>query len=251
MEMQDQSMAVASAADHQGVAETIAELRSQAAVYRLMARFLEQEVDPDLLQLLRADLREPLAEVGITLDDYVLDGPEEGVLEALAEEYTCLFVAPGGVSPYLSVFETGCMFREPCDRVVEAYHAAGWGYQRQYSGEFPDHIGTMLAFIGILLDAQADALAQEDPSQAEQLAARRAEFIIELIAPWAPGWCQRAADAALLPLYQQILMFTGQLLWSDIVGLVDRRQLRELQEANRREPKKLDYNADFRKASGI
>lgn len=249
--MQDQATAVTSTAEHTVPTNTIDELRAQASTYRLLARFLEQEIDSDLLHLLRTELREPLARVGIALDDWLLDDPEESTLETLAEEYTGLFVAPGGVSPYLSVFETGCMFREPCDRVVEAYHTAGWDYQRQYSGEFPDHIGTMLGFVGILFDAQADALEKAARSEAEQIAAQRADFIRTQVAPWAPRWCQRAAEAALQPLYRQILELTGQLLWTDIIGLVDRRQLREIQEANRREPKKLDYNADFRKASGI
>ncbi len=249
--MQDQSTAVASVGDPRESAEVIGELRAQAVVYRLVARLLEQEVDADLLRLLRGGLREPLASAGIAIDECALDGPEEETLERLAEEYTGLLVAPGGVSPYLSVFETGCMFREPCDRVIAAYRAAGWDYRRQYSGEFADHIGTMLGFVGILLDAQAGALERDNPAQADEIASRRIDFFTTLVAPWAPGWCQRAAAAALHPLYRQLLGFTGRLLWTDILGLVDRRQLRELQAANRREPGKLDYNADFRKASGI
>jgi hypothetical protein len=53
------------------------------------------------------------------------------------------------------------------------------------------------------------------------------------------------------PFYRQLLGFSGQLLWTDIAAVADRRQLRALAELNRREPKKLDYNADFRKASGL
>ncbi len=249
--MQDQATAAAMAEARPEGADAIGELRAQGAIYRLLARFLEQEVDGPLLQLLRNGLREPLAEAGVLLEGPLLEDPEGPVLEALAEEYTGLFVAPGGVSPYLSVFETGCLYREPCDRVMAAYQAAGWDYQRHYSGEFPDHIGTMLGFVGLLYGVQADALEAGDSQRAEQAASRRETFLKELLAPWAPGWCRRAAEAALQPLYQQVLTLTGRLLWLEINRLVDRRQLRELQKANLREPRRLDYDADFRKASGI
>ena len=42
-----------------------------------------------------------------------------------------------------------------------------------------------------------------------------------------------------------------QALWSELEQRVERRRLRELAELNRREPKRLDYDADFRKASGL
>ncbi len=230
---------------------SIADMQAQSAIYRLLARFLESEVDSDLLNLLRNELKIPLQEFGVELDPGLLDEPEAVVLERLAEEYTGLLVAPGGVSPYLSVFETGTMFKEACDQVTAAYRAAGLDYTPQYSGEFPDHIGTMLAFVGHLFAAQAAALQQGQHQEAECLQTLRKSFVVELLGPWAPGWCQRAAAAALHPLYQQMIALAGQLLWSSLVAMVDRKKLRQLQEENRREPQKLDYDADFRKASGI
>ncbi len=222
-----------------------------AALYRLLGRCLEEEVDAELLRLLRGKLAGELARIGWTLDDDFMHRPESELLEALAEEYTGLFVAPGGVSPYASVFETGCMFREPCDRVTRAYQAAGWDYRRRLSGEFADHIGTMLGFIGELAAAEAQACQQGDMETAEQRRQQRETFLIDELGPWAPGWCQRAAQAALLPFYHQLLTFTEQFLWQELALLADRRKLKELVALNRREPKKLDYDADFRKASGI
>ncbi|HED12254.1 MAG TPA: hypothetical protein ENI62_01100 [Gammaproteobacteria bacterium] len=239
---------------HSGSLETTEEienLRSQGAVYQLLARFLESEVDCGLLLILRTELQEPLQEIGIELDPWLLEGAQEEILDRLAEEYTGLLVAPGGVSPYLSVFETGTMFKEASDRVALAYHEVGLEYRPQYSGEFPDHIGTMLAFVGYLYQAQADALQQGDLPEASRLVDLRRHFLVDQLGHWAPGWCQRAVQAALLSLYQQVIALVGQLLWSDLAMLVDRKQLRQLQQANCREPKKLDYDADFRKASGI
>jgi len=230
---------------------TMEDLRSRAAIYQLLARFLEAEVDREFLQLLRTDLKEPLLEFGIELDSELLEGSVESVLDVLAEEYTGLLVAPGGVSPYLSVFETGMMYKEASDQVTAAYRAAGLEYAPQHSGEFPDHIGTMLAFVGHLLRAQATAMEQGQLQETRRLQKLEKSFLIGTLGPWAPGWCQRAAKVALHPFYRQVIGLTGQLLWSDLATMADRKQLQQLQQANHQEPKKLDYDADFRKASGI
>lgn len=234
-----------------GEDERLAECRAQAALYGLVGRCLEEEVDEALLALLRGPLSGPLAEAGLNLDEALLQAPAAPLLEALAEEYTGLFVAPGCVSPFASVFETGCMFREPADRAMAAYRAAGWDWQRRQSGEFPDHVGTLLAFLGVLAGAEAEALERGDTDAATRWRQQRESFLLEEIGPWVPGWCRRAAAAALQPFYRQLLGFAGQLLWTDIAAVADRRQLRALAELNRREPKTLDYNADFRKASGL
>jgi TorA maturation chaperone TorD len=149
------------------------------------------------------------------------------------------------------VFETGCMFKEPADRAIEAYRRAGWDYRRCMSGEFPDHIGTMLSFCGRLAEAEANALAGAELDRADELATLREAFLVDQLGGWGPGWCRLAADAAFHPLYKRVLHLTESLLWSELSRLVDRRRLRELVELNRREPRRLDYDADFRKASGL
>jgi TorA maturation chaperone TorD len=252
MEMYKQAAVVSEALEQAVVnSDAIAELRAQATLFKLLGRVIEQELDGELLQLLRGELKEPLAQVGVQPGAEFFEESEVLALEKLAEEYTGLFVAPGCISPYLSVFETGALYREPCDQVFMAYQQAGWDYQRRFSGEFPDHIGSMLVFVGVLYEMEADAVEAGDSPAAKDYARQRRAFTVELLGPWAPGWCQRASHAAFVPFYQQMLQLIEQLLWSELTTLVERRKLRELAEMNRREPGKLDYNADFRKASGI
>ncbi len=227
------------------------ELQATAALYRLLGRFLEAEIDAPLLRLLKGELREPLAAVGVTLPETADSEPESALLEALAEEFTGLLVAPGCISPYASVFETGTLFKEPCDRAVAAYREAGWDYRLQVSGEFPDHIGTMLGFVALLADAEVQAVVEGDGEQALRHRERRQRFLLQQLGPWGPGWCQRAARAAMNPFYRGVVEATSQLLWSELTVLAGRQQLKELVELNRREPPKLDYDADFRKASGL
>ena len=235
----------------QNIDARIDEALALAAVYGLVARCLEDEIDPDLLHLFRGELGTALAESGWQLDEQVLNGAEEEVLESLAEEYTGLFVAPGCRSPYASVFETGCMYKEPSDRVIAAYHEAGWDYRRRLSGEFPDHVGTMLGFVARLTQTEAEALKKGDHGEAARARQRRNGFLLQQIGPWVPGWCRRAARAAFRPFYRQLAQFTEQLLWTELATVTDRRGLKELAALNEREPKELDYDADFRKASGL
>ncbi len=233
------------------VTDRVTETRALSRLYGFIARTLEEEADTALLQLLRGDLRAPLEDLGLRFDETFHDAPIEALTESLAEEYTGLFVAPGCISPYASVFETGGLFKEPADRAIEAYRAAGWDYRHCMSGEFPDHIGTMLGFCGLLAESEADALDAAEWDRADELGAIRNAFLIEQLGNWGPGWCARAAQAALHPFYQRVLNLAESLLWSELSCIVDRRRLRELAELNRREPKRLDYDADFRKASGL
>lgn len=229
----------------------IAEASALAAVFGFFSRCIEEELDVAFVNLIRGDLRRPLEASGVIFDDEFYNVPTESLVETLAEEYTGLFVAPGCVNPYASVFETGCLFKEPADRAIAAYHKAGWDYKRRMSGEFPDHIGTMLGFFGILAEAESECLATGDISRANDYKEQREKFFVEQLGEWGPGWCHRAAEAALHPFYQKLMEMTEQVLWEELAQVVNRRRLRELAGQNQREPKRLDYDADFRKASGL
>lgn len=228
-----------------------AEVSSLGSVFLFFSHCIEAEVDAEFIDLIRVDLRGPLESAGLTFDDEFYKASSESLVEVLAEEYAGLFVVPGCISPYASVFETGCMFKEAADRAIAAYHDAGWDYRRHMSGEFPDHIGTMLAFFGILAEAEARSLVAGDISQADEYKAQRDSFLVEQLGSWGPGWCRRASEAALHPFYKGLLQMTEQALWGEMEQVLDRRRLRELAELNQREGRRLDYNADFRKASGI
>lgn len=231
--------------------EQVDETQALAGLFGFLARCLEEEADAALIDLIRGELRGPLAAAGLGFDEDFYHTPTATLVEALAEEYTGLFVAPGCVSPYASVVETGCMFKEPADRAAAAYRHAGLDYRNRLSGEFPDHIGTMLGFYAFLAEAEVTARLAGDNERAEQYRTQRETFLLEQLAEWAPGWCRRAAEAALLPFYKRLLEMAEQALWSELEQRVERRRLRELAELNRREPKRLDYDADFRKASGL
>jgi len=229
----------------------IEQARCLAGLFGFFSRCFEEEADATLIDLVRGELHQSLTASGLIFDDEFYDIPTESLVETLAEEYTGLFVAPGCVSPYASVVQTGCLFKKAADRAINSYHKAGWNYQHRLSGEFPDHIGTMLGFYANLAESEADALTAGDISRADDSKMQRDEFLLKQLAEWGPGWCQRAANAALHPFYRKLLQMTEQALWLELEQLVDRRRMRELVDLNQQEPKRLDYDADFRKASGL
>lgn len=235
------------------VADRIADCRARAGLCRLLERCLGDEVDTAFLDLLRAPLAPVLtdAEVGFAPDDDLFTAPTDDLLDALSREFNGLFVVPGAVSPYRSVFETGCMYQAPSDEAAAAYRAAGLDFRHRFTGEFADHIAVMLSFVAYLSDREADALEARDEAGADMLREHRERFTVEQIGPWGPGWCRRARVLADHAFYRRILDFAERLLWQEIGRLADRKRMKEIVALNGRAPVVLDYDADFRKASGL
>ena len=191
---------------------TIEVCRARAGLFSLLGRCLEAEVDRDLLDLIRGSLADALREAGMDLGYVFARAPTERLLQELAEEFTGLFVAPGAVVPYASVFETGCMFQDPCTRALRAYLEAGWDYRRRHSGEFADHVGTMLAFVGRLAGAEVRALERGAGSESAVWRERRERFVLDQLGPWAPGWCRRARIHARHDFYRAALDLAERVL---------------------------------------
>jgi len=160
-------------------------------------------------------------------------------------------VQPGAISPYASVFINGAMSQEPADRAARWYAEAGFAYRNVYSGEFPDHIGTMLAFVAVLFDRQAAALEQGDMTAADDWRVRRERFLLEEVGPWAVGWCRYARQAARHPFYAAMLDLTERVVWEELSLIAPPRRLKDLTQANARRPASFASSPDFRKASGL
>lgn len=235
------------------VTDRIAVCRARAGLYRLLESCLGDEVDRTFLDLLRGPLASVLtdAEVGFAPEDELFTAPVDTLLAALSREFNSLFVVPGAVCPYRSVFETGRMFQAPSDEAAAAYRDAGLDFRHRYSGEFPDHIAVMMSFVARLSEREADALEAGDEPAAASLRDRRERFTVDQVGPWGPGWCGRARLLSDDEFYRRILDFAERLLWQEIGQMADRKKMKEIFALNRRDPVILDYDADFRKASGL
>jgi len=229
----------------------VADLQAHSGLYTLLARCLEAEVDAELLALLRGPLSETLAELGLDPGRDVTHGPEARVLADLAEEFAALFVVPGAVMPFRSVFETGRFFQPQADLATAAYREAGFKFRNLHSGEFPDHVAVMLGFVGRLLSRHAEALEAGDTVAAEEWHRRRVHFLRNQIGPWVVGWSRRARGCARHPFYSAILELVEKVVWADICEIADEKTLRRLVTANRKPLIRPKSDPEFRKASGF
>jgi putative dimethyl sulfoxide reductase chaperone len=238
--------------DKEGIApEEMSELAAKAGLFGFLGRCLEGEPDSALLDLIRGPMLEGLEQSGVHFSTQFLKAPGELLLSTLNEEFTCLFVAPGSISPYASVFETGRMFQEAADRALAAYERGGMVFQPVHSGEFPDHAGFMLGFYAHLLAREDGCLKAGQLDEAASFKTQREDFMLKEMGTWLSGWCRRARGYAMHEFYEQILSLAEAVVWDEVQTIATRQQLRELSALNQREPVKLDYDADFRKASGL
>lgn len=226
-------------------------LRAQAGLYAFLGRCLEAEVDQALLMALRGPLRETLEELGIDLGEDLRASDQAGALARLAEEFAALFVVPGAVLPYRSAYETGRLFQPQADLATAAYRDAGFDFRSIFSGEFPDHVAVMLAFVGRLHERQAEALAAANTSAAATWQRRREHFLLHQIGGWAIGWGRRARACARHPFYRTILGLAEQVIWADICDIADEKTLKRLVKSNRRPLVRQKTDHEFRKASGL
>ena len=230
---------------------TAEELQARSGLYSLLGRCLEAEADHELLRMLRGPLRESLIDLGLDFGADVMNGAEAEVLASLAEEFAGLFVVPGAVVPFRSAFETGRLFQPQADLATAAYREAGLEFHNVHSGEFPDHIAVMLAFVSRLLARQAEAVAAENTDAAALWHQRRVRFMLSQLGSWAIGWSRRAQGCARHPFYRAVLALVEQVIWSDVCEIADDRTLKRLVAANRRPLVRQQSDPDFRKASGL
>jgi TorA maturation chaperone TorD len=226
-------------------------LTARGGLYTFLGRCLEGEVDHDLLQALRGPLGGVIDALGIDLGEDVRHGPDSAVLETLAGEYTSLLVAPGAVSPFRSVFESGRLFQPQADVAAAAYRESGFVFRNIHSGEFADHIAVMLAFMGRLFEREAAAFGAGDAGSAAVWRERRARFLLRQLASWAIGWCRRARYCAQHTFYCAILEVVEQTVWDDAAAIGDAKTLKRLAVANRRPLARQKSDPEFRKASGL
>jgi TorA maturation chaperone TorD len=226
-------------------------LRAQAGLYAFLGRCLESEVDQALLVALRGPLRDTLEELGIDIGEDLRSGAPKEVLADLGEEFAALFVVPGAVLPYRSAYETGRLFQPQADLATAAYRDAGFDFRNILSGEFPDHVAVMLAFVGRLLERQAEALEAGNTDAAAEWQRRREHFLLHQIGGWAVGWSRRAQSCARHPFYLAVLGLSEQVIWADIGDIADEKTLKRLVKSNRRPLVKQKTDHAFRKASGF
>lgn len=197
------------------------ELMSAKSLYLLLGRVFLKEVDVEFHSLLRSELMACAFEslqAGLAGDGR----SDEEVLERLAVEYSALFIQPGSLPPYESIFKKGRHLAEPADQVEIAYQLNGFEYRSQWPSLFPDHLGLELNFVASLLDSQAKALEQGLQEEAKRLENTRMEFMTKHLCQWAPQYMEKIAEATSDPFYNPFIDFARSFLESEAESVLAR-----------------------------
>lgn len=189
--------------------------KGRSLLYRILASLYLREVSAETLQILSSkEVSEVLDGLGADTDN--LSGPEDNdgqkrFLDELAEEYTALFILPGGVSPYESVRLKGLLCQDPEWKVREFYKRFGV-VMREGSSIFSDHIGLEFDFMSYLAGKESAALSAKDEEDASGWQEVQREFFKDHINKWVHVLLDELDRCALYPFYREVAVLTRRFM---------------------------------------
>jgi TorA maturation chaperone TorD len=195
--------------------DTATMARQRSDIYGFLAMVYRQEVTSDFLE----QIKDPqflgvLSDLGVQFDDDFLLKPEKELLEALAIEYTRLFLGPGRhVSPHESVHHEraegkwGQLWGDSTVEVKKFIETTGLEYQSDYKG-LPDHISVELEFMQQLTLREEQVWGDSDTDGAASCRNIEKKFIEEHLIPWVPEFCEKIVKEAELPFYKDLAALT-------------------------------------------
>ena len=184
--------------------------KSRSEIYGLLAVVFREEPTEAFIKELRGPrLSGAFSELQVDLGETFYNDPESRVEEALALEFTRLFIGPGHhISAHESVFTkadsgAGGLWGAKTVEVKKFIETTGLDYEIGFTG-IPDHISVELEFMQKLTAWEADKWMQEDRSSAEYCLSVQRMFLEQHLLRWLPQFCDEVMDQAELPFYQAI-----------------------------------------------
>jgi len=194
--------------------------RQRSNLYGLLAAVYRAEPTSAMLKGIKIPaFQKALKAAGVVLE---IGGAEKNLAEALAVEYTRLFLGPGKhIAPYAAIHlgGDGASLWGPETSWVKGFiEDAGFDYKPDYH-DLPDHISVELEFMQEITAGEAAALEREDPGQAEKHQRIEVEFITAHMAKWVPGFCRQVQDQAELPFYKAMARLTEEFILSEAAAM--------------------------------
>ena len=174
----------------------------QALVYRLCARLLLRELDAATVATLLAPGVAESLEAAASGTTASLAGWDAAATEAHAEEFTRLFLIPGGVSPRAAAWGAGERERLGAG-VAREVRALLPALGRRVDA--PAGVGRLPEdHVALLLELAACGLEGADP-------ARGLAFVAAAVTPWAQPFGLALGERAALPIYRALGTLIAQL----------------------------------------
>ena len=221
------------AVEDQDKAAQLAKMNERrSAVYGLMARLYNVEVDAALLDELRgrsfpSDTGNADVDKGYGLIARFMSNVWDNTLTELAVDYVRTFIGHGmdmysAAYPYESVYtsKTRLLMQEARDEVMALYHAAGIVKADSWK-EGEDHIALELEYMQILAGRTASALREGREEEAVSALKMQRNFIEDHLGAWSPMFTADGKKYAKTDLYQGLAYLTDGFLAEDRAFLDD------------------------------
>lgn len=180
-----------------------ARAKGRGLLYGLLAKAFLREPSAALLEALSSpEAASILGSLGMK-KDLAFEGARDEHLNALSEEYTALFILPGGVSPYESVRTKGLLCQEPEWKAREFYKRCGLEIPGN-SNVFADHIGMELGFMAFLCGEESKAWDAVDEDGAVKWLLLEREFFGSHLDRWAFAFLDEVKKYSAHPFYRGI-----------------------------------------------
>jgi TorA maturation chaperone TorD len=201
-------------------AETAADWRARAEIYRLLSGVFVEEPNGGFVAALRSpEALAELAEAGLRFDADFLDAPQNTLLEALAIEYTTQFACSGGFPPVESVRLTGRYKQQPDFDAMQTYRRLGFELRPGRFEVFADQLGVELMFVAELLERGANALEHGDASAQRRLDKEIRRFWSQHLGRWVRGYSRLIERTAQHSFYREMARFLGGFAGEEIEAL--------------------------------
>lgn len=175
-------------------------MEGRAALYELLARAYQSEVDETFLGELRT-MRYPQNSDNPKINDAfkriyrVIRHARENLLDVLSVDYARTFLGsgvlnPNAAFPYESVYTSkhALVMQEARDEVLAIYRSQG--ITKDESWKDPeDHIALQLQFQSTLCRRIAEAVAAGDDNRARELVRTQYGFLVHHMLDWIPNFC--------------------------------------------------------------
>lgn len=206
-----------------GLDTTAQAARNRSNLYGFLAAVFRAEPTPALLRGIRETAFKRALEVaGVELDVDPAGETDDAFLDALAIEFTRLFIGPGvHVPPYAAVHlgdEWASLWGPDTVWVKDFIEAAGFAYRTGYH-DLPDHVSVELEFMHELTAKEAAALEASDMTEAARLQAIESTFVNDHLARWIPAFCDRVAGHAERRFYRGLANLTKDFIEAERASL--------------------------------
>ena len=197
---------------------------SRSHIYGLLATIFRAEPSAALVHELRGpQISEVLDEMDVELGEGFHHAPPPLVADALAEEFTRLFIGPGRhISAHESVFaevDGGCgsLWGRSTVEVKRFIEATGLVYDPEFSG-LPDHASVELELMQRLAEWEAERWRSRDRITAEYCLDVQRRFLDEHLLAWMPGFCDAVIAEAEIPFYRSMAVLCKNFLQIERAG---------------------------------